>query len=89
MLETDGEEDPEIVADGETLTDELLDPVDEMDAVEEDEDVTVLLILPETLEEGEIVEEPVEELVGDPEEVIEAEFELLAEAETLPVLDPD
>ncbi len=89
MLETDGEEDPEIVADGETLTDELLDPVDEMDAVEEDEDVTVLLILPETLEEGEIVEELVGELVGDPEEVIEAEFELLAEAETLPVLDPD
>jgi len=89
VLETDGEEDPEIVADGETLTDELLDPVDEMDAVEEDEDVTVPLPLSDTLEEGEIVEELVGELVGDPEEVIEAEFELLAEAETLPVLDPD
>ncbi len=89
MLETDGEEEPEIVADGERLTDELLDPVDETDAVEEDEDVTVPLILPETLEEGEIVDELVGELVGDLDEVIEAEFELLAEAETLPVLDPD
>jgi hypothetical protein len=57
--------------------------------VEDVEDVADPLILPELLEEGEIVDELVEELVGDPEEVIDAEFELLAEAETLPVLDPD
>ena len=87
MLDTDGEGEGEIVADGETLTDELLDPVLEMDPVEEDEDVVDPLILPELLEEGEFVDELVGELVGDTEEVIDAEFELLADMETLPVLE--
>lgn len=87
LLETDGKEDPEIVADGVILTDELLEPVLETDGVEEGEGVAVPLPLDEIEADGDIVGELVLDTVDVIEVLDEGVIELLADTETLPVLE--